>query len=262
MCEAILRGLLSKSLVSADQVWVSDVAEARLEVMRKLGVHATADGREVVKHTKLVVLAVKPDVVPAALKEVRDLIEAEHLLVSICAGVTLHQLEECLPANAAVVRVMPNTPCLVGAAATAFALGSGAKASPHGELVERLFGAVGVALPVAEKHLDAVTGVSGSGPAYVLMFMEALADGGVSAGLPRDVAQKLACQTVFGTAKMALEQPDVHVAELRNRVESPGGTTVTATRTLEEAGLRTAVIRAVRAAARRADDLSHGMLPY
>lgn len=262
MCEAILRGVLAQGLVRAESVWVSDVAEPRLQVMRSIGVHATKEGRDVVKHTELIILAVKPDVVPAALNDVADLLGSQHLLVSICAGVPLSQLESSLPAGAPAVRVMPNTPCLVGAAAAAYALGSNATAELHGALVERMFGAVGVAVCVAEKHLEAVTGVSGSGPAYVFMFIESLTDGGVRAGLPRDVARKLAAQTVYGSAKMAIEQSDVHVAELRNRVESPGGTTIAASHALEDGDFRATVMNAVLAAATRGAELGKGLPPY
>jgi pyrroline-5-carboxylate reductase len=255
MCEAILRGILSKNVVQPSFVWVSDVAESRLEIMRGLGVHATASSRKVVENSTIIILAVKPDTVAQVLGEVQDLISQDHLIVSICAGVPLQKLESLVAADVAVVRVMPNTPCLVGAAGSAYALGSNAKTETHAKLVEKIFGAVGLVVCVPEKLLDAVTGVSGSGPAYVFMFMEALADGGVCAGLPREVARKLACQTVYGAAKMALEQENLHLAELRNRVESPGGTTIAASRALETGGLRSTVINAVMAAAQRSVEM-------
>ncbi|KAF6002195.1 hypothetical protein F1559_002271 [Cyanidiococcus yangmingshanensis] len=220
MCEAILRGILHKDVVKASNVWVSDIAETRLEVMRGFGVQATTSSRKVVENSSIVILAVKPDTVAQVLEEVQDLLTPNHVIISICAGVPLQKLESLVPSNLAVVRVMPNTPCLVGAAGSAYAL-------------EKVFGAVGLVVRIQEKLLDAVTGLSGSGPAYVFMFMEALADGGVCAGLPRETARKLACQTVYGAAKMALEQENLHLAELRNRVESPGGTTIAASRTLE-----------------------------
>jgi len=262
MCEAILRGLLDKKVVQSSDVWVSDVAESRLEVMRGLGVNATANGRKVVEKASVILLAVKPDTVPEVLRDVHDLIKQSQLLVSICAGVPLQALEDLVPDGVAVVRVMPNTPCLVGAAGSAYALGKNASLANHANIVEAIFGAVGLTVRVPEKLLDAVTGVSGSGPAYVFMFMEALADGGVCAGLPRDIAKKLAVQTVYGSAKMAMENENMHLAELRNRVESPGGTTIAASRALEANSFRATVIGAVMAAAQRSAEMRTKPSPF
>jgi pyrroline-5-carboxylate reductase len=175
------------------------------------------------------------------------------LLVSLAAGVPLASLEEGLETGAHVVRVMPNTPALVGAAASAYALGRSATAE-DGQLVEGLLGAVGLALQVPEPLLDAVTGLSGSGPAYVYLIIEALSDGGVAAGLPRDIAHKLAAQTVLGAARMALET-GLHPGVLKDMVTSPGGTTIEGVHELEKAGVRGAMINAVRAAADKAHKL-------
>lgn len=255
MCEAILRGILDKDVVKASNVWVSDIAENRLEVMRGFGVQATTSSRKVIENSSIVILAVKPDTVAQVLEEVQDLLTPNHVIISICAGVPLQKLESLVPSNLAVVRVMPNTPCLVGAAGSAYALGKNASIEKHAVIVEKVFGAVGLVVRIQEKLLDAVTGLSGSGPAYVFMFMEALADGGVCAGLPRETARKLACQTVYGAAKMALEQENLHLAELRNRVESPGGTTIAASRALEAGNLRATVINAVVTAAQRSKEM-------
>ena len=157
---------------------------------------------EVVR-ARVLVLAVKPDQVAGVLTEIRPHLAERHLVISIAAGVPLANLEALLPAGARVIRVMPNTPALVGASASAFALGASATRE-DAALTERLFSAVGVVFEVREKLLDAVTGLSGSGPAYVYLMIEALSDGGVAAGLPRDVATRLAAQTVFGSAKMVL----------------------------------------------------------
>ena len=159
---------------------------------------------DVVKFASVILIAVKPDQVPDLLREVSSDVTEQHLFVSIAAGVTLAKMEAALPSGTRVVRVMPNTPALVGASASAFALGRSATAE-DGQLVGDLFAAVGIALQVKESLLDAVTGLSGSGPAYVYMMIEALSDGGVAAGLPREVATKLAAQTLLGAARMTLE---------------------------------------------------------
>ena len=187
------------------------------------------------------------------LGELRPLLTPKHLVVSIAAGVTLPQLADALGPTTRLIRVMPNTPALVGACAAGFAAGPAATKDDV-ELVGKLLNAVGTAFPVAEHLLDAVTGLSGSGPAYVFVLIEALADGGVKAGLPRDVALKLAAQTVFGSAKMVLET-GTHPAALKDAVASPGGTTIAGLHALERAGFRAATIDAVEAAAKRAEEL-------
>lgn len=183
---------------------------------------------------------------------------ASHLLISVAAGVTLAQIESKVPANVRVVRVMPNTPALVGQGATAIALGKSATKADE-QIVLGIFGAVGTAYSVEEKMLDAVTGLSGSGPAYVFMFIEALADGGVRAGLPRPIALALAAQTVRGAASMVIET-NAHPGELKDRVASPGGTTITGIHALERGGLRGVVMDAVLEAAKRATELGNPKL--
>lgn len=226
--------------------------------MRGLGVHVV-DGAEVVRSASTVFVAVKPDVVPSLLASLTPALAAapSTLLISIAAGVTLATLRAAVPAGTRVARVMPNTPCLVGATAAAFSLdAASAAADDDAALVTTLFSAVGVAVHVPEAQLDAVTGLSGSGPAFVYTFIEALADGGVLNGLPRATARRLAAQLVYGSAKMVVEAPDVHPAELRNRVESPGGTTIAGSAALEAGGMRSAVIGAVSAATRRAKEMA------
>lgn len=258
MAEAILRGLLAKSIVKASDVYVSEPYPPRQDVMRGLGVHVV-DGAEVVRSASTVFVAVKPDVVPSLLASLTPALAAapSTLLISIAAGVTLATLRAAVPAGTRVARVMPNTPCLVGATAAAFSLdAASAAADDDAALVTTLFSAVGVAVHVPEAQLDAVTGLSGSGPAFVYTFIEALADGGVLNGLPRATARRLAAQLVYGSAKMVVEAPDVHPAELRNRVESPGGTTIAGSAALEAGGMRSAVIGAVSAATRRAKEMA------
>ncbi len=183
-----------------------------------------------------------------------------HLLISIAAGVTLTKLEGALPPGARVIRVMPNTPALVGAGASAFALGKSATAA-DGELAKKLLSAVGIAFQVKESLLDAVTGLSGSGPAYVYQFIEALSDGGVAAGLPRDMATKLAAQTVLGAAKMVLETGQ-HPGALKDQVTSPGGTTIEGLHELEKGRMRAIVMSAVRAATEKSKKLGQSMITY
>jgi pyrroline-5-carboxylate reductase len=210
----------------------------------------------VVEGSTVVVVAVKPGQVTGLLEEVRRVVRPEQLLISIAAGVTLERLEGSLPAGARVVRVMPNTPALVGASASAYALGQGA-GREEGELVARLFSSVGLALEVSETLLDAVTGLSGSGPAYVFTMIEALSDGGVAAGLPREIATRLAAQTLLGGARMVLET-GMHPGELKEMVTSPGGTTIEGVYALEQGKIRAALMSAVRAATEKSRQLGQG----
>ena len=193
---------------------------------------------------------------PGALEDIRTVFDDDNLLISIAAGVPLRRLEAGLPTGARIVRVMPNTPALVNASATAYALGKGARPE-DGQLVGRLFSAVGLAVAVKEGLLDAVTGLSGSGPAYVFLMIEAMSDGGVAAGLPRDVATRLAAQTLFGSAKMLLETGQ-HPGALKDMVTSPGGTTIEGLHVLENAGVRGALIGAIRAATDKSRRLGEG----
>ena len=257
MATALAKGLVQAKLVHAHQIIASDpIDAARAAFAKEVGVKATASNLETTKSAQVLVLAVKPDQVAGVLKDIRGLVTEKHLLCSIAAGVTLAKLESGLGNGARVIRVMPNTPALVGASATAYALGKNATAE-DGRLAQEMFSAVGVAFQLKEPLLDAVTGLSGSGPAYVYLIIEALSDGGVAAGLPRDVATKLAAQTVFGSAKMALETGQ-HPGVLKDMVTSPGGTTIEGIHELEKAGVRGALINAVRAAAEKSKKLGQG----
>ena len=217
---------------------------------------ALTSNADVVAAADVVVLAVKPQAMPDLLAEVAPLVGPRHLVVSVAAGVTLARLAEAFGPAARVVRVMPNTPALVGAGASGVAGGAKATAADL-DLVDKLMGAVGVAARVPEPLLDAVTGLSGSGPAYVFVLIEALADGGVRAGLPREVALKLAAQTVLGSAKMVLDT-GTHPAALKDAVASPGGTTIAGLHALEQRGFRAALMDAVAAASSRAAELGSG----
>ena len=205
MATALARGFVNAEIVFPREIIASDPFDtARKTFAAEIGAKTSAANANVAKFANVLILATKPDQVPAALAEISGAFTKNHLLISIAAGVTLAKLENALPAGARVIRVMPNTPALVGEGASAFALGKSATAA-DGELAKKLLSAVGVAFQVKESLLDAVTGLSGSGPAYVYQFIEALSDGGVASGLPRDIATRLAAQTVLGAAKMVLE---------------------------------------------------------
>jgi len=257
MATALARGFLNAKLVKANQLCAADpYPAAREHFAAETGAKALATNLEVAKVATVLILATKPDQVTAALTEIASVVGKDHLLISIAAGVTLAKLESVLPPGSRVIRVMPNTPALVGAGASGFALGKNATAA-DGETAQKLLSAVGVALAVKESLLDAVTGLSGSGPAYVYQFIEALSDGGVAAGLPRDVATRLAAQTVLGGAKMVLETGQ-HPGALKDQVTSPGGTTIEGLHELEKGKLRATVMSAVRAAADKSKKLGQG----
>ncbi len=257
MATALAKGFAQGGLIKPGKIIASDRIEAaRVAFAKEVGARTAASNLDVLKSATVLILAVKPDQVAEVLKEIRGQFAGSHLLISIAAGVTLARLEAGLGGNARVIRVMPNTPALVGASATAYARGKSATAE-DGELAARLFSSVGVVFQVKESLLDAVTGLSGSGPAYVFSIIEALSDGGVAAGLPREVATKLAAQTVFGAAKMVLETGQ-HPGALKDMVTSPGGTTIEGIHELEKAGLRGALMNAVRAAAEKSKKLGQG----
>ena len=254
MATALARGFVRAEIVTPRHIVASDVsAAARTAFTRETGAKTIATNAEILKSASVLVLAVKPDQVSGVLAGLQDGFAGRHLLISIAAGVTLAKMEAALPAGARVIRVMPNTPALVGEAAAAFALGKSATVA-DGELAKRLLSAVGMAFQVKESLLDAVTGLSGSGPAYVYQFIEALSDGGVAAGLPREVATQLAAQTVLGAAKMVLGTGE-HPGALKDQVTSPGGTTIEGLHELEKGQLRATVMSAVRAATEKSRKL-------
>lgn len=254
MATALAKGWLTAGLVAKEQLLASDpVAEARSHFREVVGIEPGNDNRAVVRGADLLVLAVKPQNVEGLLQEIGPLVESRHLLISIAAGVTLEKMATILAKKLRLVRVMPNTPCLVGASASAYALGS--HATPEdGQLVHRLLSSVGLAVATPERLLDAVTGLSGSGPAYVFQMIEALSDGGVRVGLPRDVATKLAAQTLYGAAKLLLET-GLHPGVLKDQVASPGGTTIAGLHAMERAGVRAGLMNAVEAATERSREL-------
>lgn len=254
MATALAKGWIAAGLLDPSKSLASDLHPAARDAFTAAtGIRTTADSVEVAAACPVLVLAVKPHVVSQVLARLKPHLAREHLLISVAAGITLAQLREAVSNIVPVVRVMPNTPALVGACAAGYAAAPTIRDGDP-ELVGKLFNAVGTAYPMPESLLDAVTGLSGSGPAFVYVFIEALADGGVRAGLPREVALRLAAQTVLGSAKMVLET-GTHPAALKDAVASPGGTTIAGLHALERAGFRAAAMDAVVAATNRATEL-------
>jgi len=257
MARAWAAGMVRAGLVTGAQVVAYDPADtARQQFAEQVpAAQFASDNRALLAAADVVVLAVKPQQLASVWPQTQGALPPDTLLVSIVAGLPLAKLAVGFGTTRAV-RVMPNTPCLVGQGASAYALGAGATAG-DAELVECLLGAVGLAVRVDEPQLDAVTGLSGSGPAFVYTIIEALSDGGVRMGLPRSVATRLAAQTVLGAAQMVLTTGE-HPGLLKDRVASPGGTTIAGLQALEDRGLRGAMMAAVEAAARRSQELGHG----
>ena len=259
MATALGRGWLQAGLVQATGLRASDpLPDARDAFAKATGGTATPDNRAIVAESDVVVLAVKPQHVDEVLGEIAPAVKSgQSLLISIAAGVSIQSIADRLGIPSyGLVRVMPNTPCLVGASASAYATSPGVTEDDE-RLVDRLFNAVGRAFAVPEKLLDAVTGLSGSGPAFVFLVIEALSDGGVRMGLPRDLATQLAAQTVLGSAKLLLES-GLHPGALKDMVASPGGTTIAGLHALERGGLRAALMDAVAAATARSVELGRG----
>lgn len=252
MAEAIVAGIV-QGTVSPANIYVSDHKEARCQALaEQYGIHASVGADPFVEDVDVLFLAVKPQVADKAIAEVKDKVKSTTMILSIVAGLTLDVLEASF-AEQPVVRIMPNTPLSVGAGMSAFACGTRAGRA-EAAVVSELLSAAGRAVEVSESAMDAVTGLSGSGPAYVFLLIDALSDGGVAAGLKRDAATLLAAQTVYGAAKMVLEtgkHPDV----LRDQVTSPAGTTIAGVRVLENRGLRGALIDAVLAATEKSREL-------
>ena len=253
MAEAVIAGVLRERVLPAADIFVSEHKAARVEELReKYGVQAFGSAEIFLKDIDVVFLAVKPQAAQAALQELAGQMRADALLVSIVAGLPLRKLEALLPAQA-IIRVMPNTPLAVGAGMSAYALGTQI-CETHEENVRAILAAAGRVVCLKEELLDAVTGLSGSGPAFAFLVIDALADGGVAAGLPRKDALLLAAQTLLGAAKMVLDTGR-HPDELRDQVTSPAGTTIAGLRVLEERAVRGAFLDAVLSAAEKSKSL-------
>lgn len=255
MATALACGWLRAELIRPDSLMASDPSEeARKRFTQATQAPTTANNLEVLQQSQVIVLAVKPQQMGKVFEELRGKVTSQHVVLSVVAGLRLEKLEQALGSNVRIVRVMPNTPCLVGCGVSAYCLGPAAGAS-DGRLTARLFGAVGQTYQVQEAWMDAVTGLSGSGPAFGFVILEALADAGVRLGLPRELAVGLAAHTLAGAAQMVIATGE-HPAVLKDRVASPGGTTIMGLYALERGGLRATLMEAVEAAARRSAELA------
>lgn len=257
MGEALIRGLVESNLVPADAILVSDVrADRTRQLAEQYGVRALSGNAALVSGADVVILAVKPQIMAAVLREVAPALGSRPLLISLAAGVSTATIQSVLGKYPRLIRVMPNTPALVLRGVTAIARTPGLDVDDL-ETAQEIFAAVGKAVVLDEDHMDAVTGLSGSGPAYVALVIESLADGGVKMGLDRATAMTLATQTVLGAATL-LAETGLHPGALKDMVSSPGGTTIAGIAALEEGGIRTTFIRAVERATLRSRELGRG----
>lgn len=258
MASAIIRGLLRAGTPPERITATVRRSEKRTELEQAFGIRVLTDNLAAARDAEIIVLAVKPQAFDKLLTTVAPAIDHKKLVLSIAAGVPIAALERRLGAGARIVRAMPNTPSLVGLGATALSGGEHATEDDL-RLAQAIFDSVGITTVVDESLLDAVTGLSGSGPAYIFLIIEALSDAGVKVGLSRHVALKLAAQTVLGSAKLLMETGQ-HPGHLKDQVTSPGGTAIAGLHTLEAGGLRTTLIDAVEAATRRAKELGDAFL--
>ncbi|ELU16504.1 hypothetical protein CAPTEDRAFT_166551 [Capitella teleta] len=257
MAQALCSGIISSGLVKPNNVIASDPKPATLQITSKLGARTTTNNAEVMQNCDVVVISVKPNAVPGVLKEILPLVTKNHLVTSIAAGISLALLEESLPPNTRVIRVMPNTPAMVQAGATV--ISPGTHSTPEDAvLAEKIFSAVGICKNLPEKYLDVVSSLSGAGPAYAFLAIEALSDGGVKMGLPRDISTQLAAQTLLGAAKMVLET-NTHPGQLKDAVCSPGGVTICGVHALESGRFRASLIDAVETATLRTREMENQM---
>ncbi len=258
MAEAIIKGLLSASFINAKSIFVSEPSKSKRDALHaEYKIKVISDNRELTKKCDVLILAVKPQIMKEVLRDIRSLVDSNQLVISVAAGVPIAIMEEALRGDSkkkfSVVRTMPNTPSLVQEGITAIASSKNVGKTDV-KISHRIFEAVGRTVDVEEGHLDAVTGLSGSGPAYIFMIIEALSDAGVKMGLPREVANALTIQTVLGSAKLARESGK-HPGELKDMVTSPAGTTIAGLHALEAGGLRTTMMNAVEDATLRSREL-------
>jgi len=252
---ALLKRIISTNTIERNKIIIFDVDKEKLHNLSKdLDVECANSNIDLVNSSKHVLIAVIPQVMDNVLREIDSVITVQHVIISIAAGVSFTHITKIITKPISLIRIMTNTPALVGAAATAIARNENVKEYQL-EFVKEIFNSVGMVVELEERHLDAVTGLSGSGPAYIFIIIEALADGGVKMGLPRDIALKLAAQTLLGSAKLLLET-NIHPAALKDMVATPGGTTITAIHELESAKIRATLIRAVEAATLKSKSLN------
>ena len=256
MGSILLQSFLRDGLLKATQTWATVAHAERARALNaKLKIHAGIDNREAVRNADIIFLCVKPQVVADVLREIREDVTRDQLIISVAASVPTDMIERALEKDAPVVRAMPNTPCVLGAGMTALCKGQFAR-KEHLEMATKFFAAVGRTVIVDEKHMDAVTGLSASGPAYIYIILESLAEAGVKVGLPRDIATLLAAQTTMGAARVVLETGD-HPALLKDAVTTPAGCTIDGILELEEGKLRVTLIKAVVKAVQRAKELAY-----
>jgi len=254
MGSSLIKGLCNSGIILPSNIYASDVYDVALEKMRtELGINVSSDNNYTVNNADIIILAVKPQIIKRVLKSIKDNITSEKLIISIAAGVSLQDIAKELAPETRIIRVMPNIAATVSEAASAVCPGQNASMEDT-EITLEIFGSVGSAIIVQEKLMDAVTGLSGSGPAYIFPVIEAMADGGVYEGLDRESALLLAAQTVLGAAKMVIKYHE-HPGQLKDMVTSPGGTTIRGLRELEERGVRAAFMNAVIASANRSREL-------
>jgi len=258
MTEALLKGLLTSSSVGPKDVLVSDLLSDRLEYLNKeYKVKITDDSRKLVQKSDILILAVKPQVIGKVLESISDVVDKHKIIISVAAGISINFIEDILDREGknkiSVIRTMPNTPALVQEGATAIC-GGGHSSKLDIKIAHHIFKAIGQTVAIEETHMDAVTGLSGSGPAYIFMIIEALSDAGVKVGLSREVSNILTIQTILGSAKLARDGGK-HPGELKDMVTSPGGTTISGLHMLEEGGVRTALMNAVERATQRSREL-------
>jgi pyrroline-5-carboxylate reductase len=258
MAEALVKGLLGSSLVASKDIFISDLIPDRLEYLSKeYKVKTTDDNRELVEKSDILVLAVKPQTVKNVLESFAGFIDSNKSIISVAAGISISLIEDTLEAKGknkiSVIRTMPNTPALVQEGATAIC-GSEHSSKLDMKIAHHIFKAIGQTVDIEEIHMDAVTGLSGSGPAYIFMIIEALSDAGVKVGLSREVSNTLTIQTILGSAKLARDSGK-HPGELKDMVTSPGGTTISGLHMLEEGGIRNALMNAVEMATQRSREL-------
>jgi len=254
MGEVLASGIIAGNLVAAENITISDVAEERRDYLKKkYGITTTEKNDDVVKGTDIVILAIKPQNMGDVLSEITGFVDESKLVISIAAGIRIKFMEGSLGKGAHVIRVMPNTPALIGEGATAIAGGKNAT-DEELAIARQIFDSIGISVTVREELIDAVTGLSGSGPAYVFAIIEALSDAGVKMGLARDIALKLSAQTLLGAAKLCIVS-DKTPAQLKDMVTSPGGTTIAGLKALEDGKLRSTLMTAVEVATRRSKEL-------
>jgi pyrroline-5-carboxylate reductase len=258
MAEALINGLISSKLFKSDQIFITDIAKKRVNHIKSTyKVNIACDNKELSKESNIIVLSVKPNHIAKVVSEIKTSVTSKKIIISIAAGIQTTQISKLLKKKSKIVRVMPNTPALVLAGASVLYCNENVTEKEK-DSVKEIFESVGIAHIIEDEGLlNPVTGLSGSGPAYVSIFIEALSDGGVKMGLPRDLAHRLAAQTVYGTAKMIIEG-DAHPAQFKDKVSSPGGTTIEGIHHLEKGGFRSSTISAVEAATRRSKELSKG----